>query len=87
MDLPVRVEFIKASEVCRLRARGRSSTYADIQNGLLTNPVKIGGTGSSSVAWPRHEIDMLNAARLAGKSDAEIRQIVEALHLARADAL
>jgi prophage regulatory protein len=77
------VEYIKKSEVMKLRARSKSSTHLDINAGLLTRPVRIGGR---SVAWPRYEIDTLNAARLSGKSDDEIRQIVEALHIARFDA-
>ncbi|MDD2701579.1 MAG: transcriptional regulator [Sideroxydans sp.] len=77
------IEYIKKSEVMKLRARSKSSTHADINAGLLTRPVRTGGR---SVAWPRHEINVLNAARLAGKSDDEIRQIVEALHIARQEA-
>jgi len=76
------IEFIKLSEVIKLRARGKSSTYLEIKNGLLTTPIKLGGR---CIAWPRHEIYILNAARLSGKSDDEIRQIVEALHIARLD--
>lgn len=76
----VQVEFIGEREVGLLRKRSKSSQYSDIKNGLLTQPVRVGGR---SVAWPRHEINTLNAARLAGKSDEQIRQIVEALHIAR----
>jgi prophage regulatory protein len=43
---------------------------------LFTKPVRI---GSRSVAWPRHETEAINAARLAGKSDAEIRELVARL--------
>lgn len=74
------LEYIREVEVSRLRARSKSSTYKDIQDGFLTRPVRIGGR---SVAWPRHEINAINAARLSGKSDDEIRQIVNALHISR----
>ena len=77
------IEYIREREVSRLRARSRSSNYADIKAGLLTTPVRVGGR---SVAWPRHEINALNAARLSGKSDEEVRQIVDALHIARLEA-
>jgi predicted DNA-binding transcriptional regulator AlpA len=80
------IEFLKEKEVSRLRARSRSSTYADIAAGLLTKPVHLGGDSGRSVAWPRHEIDLLSKAQLAGKKPAEIRQIVDALHIARLDA-
>jgi prophage regulatory protein len=30
-------------------------------------------------AWPEHEVAQVNAARIAGKSDAEIRKLVAQL--------
>lgn len=60
--------------------RSRSSLYNDIQNGLLTAPVKI---GRQAVAWPAAEIAAINRARIGGKSDAEIRALVSELHAAR----
>jgi prophage regulatory protein len=32
-----------------------------------------------SSAWPEHEVAALNAARISGKTDAEIRQLVARL--------
>jgi len=60
--------------------RSRSSLYNDIQNGLLTAPIKI---GRQAVAWPAGEIAAINRARIAGKSDDEIRALVTELHEAR----
>jgi len=78
--MQISIQFIRLKEVQRLRARGKSSTYQDIANGVLTKPVALGG--GRSVAWPLHEIDTLNAALLSGKSTEEIQQIVQALHIA-----
>lgn len=58
----------------------RSTHYANVARGLWTKPVKI---GTRSVAWPEHENDALNAARLAGKSPGEIRALVMRLEAAR----
>ena len=74
------IRFIREREVSKLRARSRSSTYQDIHDGFLTKPVRIGGR---SVAWPHHEIEALNAARLAERSDDEIRALVAKLEAAR----
>lgn len=62
------------------RARSRSSHYLDIQQGLFTPPVQI---GLRAVGWPSSETTAINAARIAGKSDDEIRALVVKLLAAR----
>jgi prophage regulatory protein len=58
----------------------RSTIYRKILAGLMTKPVKIGGDRS---AWPANEIQAINQARIAGKSDEEIKQLVIELEAAR----
>lgn len=60
--------------------RSHSSIYNAINAGLFTRPVRI---GQRAVAWPAEEVHAVNAARIAGKSDAEIRELIDRLHLAR----
>lgn len=62
------------------RGRSRSAHYLDIQEGLFTHPVSI---GARAVGWPDHEVEAINAARIAGKSDDEIRALVKRLEAAR----
>ena len=62
------------------RGRSRSSHYLDIKNGLFVKPVQI---GLRAVGTPEDEVDALNAARIAGKSDEEIRALVVKLEAAR----
>jgi prophage regulatory protein len=59
----------------------RSTLYLRIANGVFTHPVSLGGR---AVGWPAHEVAALNAARIAGKPDAEIRELVINLEAARA---
>jgi prophage regulatory protein len=66
------------------RGRSRGSHYLDIQQGLFTRPVPI---GARSVGWPAHEVAALNAARIAGKSDEEIRALVAKLEAVRKSAI
>jgi len=40
---------------------------------------------SRSVGWPSDEVEAINAARIAGKSVDEIRQLVIRLHAKRAE--
>ncbi|TNF20030.1 MAG: AlpA family phage regulatory protein [Vibrionaceae bacterium] len=58
----------------------RSTLYLRISEGLWTTPISLGGR---SVGWPATEIETLNAARIAGKTDDEIRQLVLALEKER----
>ena len=58
----------------------RSTIYLRIDQGLWTRPVSL---GARAVAWPAEEVDALNSARIAGKSDADIRKLVQRLHEAR----
>lgn len=66
--------------VLQLRGRSRSSHYLDIQQGLFTPPVLI---GSRAVGWPSSEVEAINAARIAGKSEEEVRDLVAKLQVAR----
>ena len=59
-----------------------ASIYNAIRDGLFTRGVAI---GQRSRAWPLHEIHAINLARIAGKSDAEIRELVKTLHAKRTD--
>lgn len=58
----------------------RSTHYAQVAAGLFTRPVKL---GPRCVGWPRREVDAILDARIAGKSDAEIRQLVIRLEAER----
>lgn len=58
----------------------RSTIYLRISQGLFTKPVPL---GARAVGWPAGEIAALNAARIAGKSDDEIRELVVRLESAR----
>lgn len=61
----------------------RSNTSIDnaVKTGLITRPVPI---GARAVGWPDDEIRAINAARIAGKTDDEIRVLVEYLQGQRA---
>ncbi len=58
----------------------RSTHYLRISQGLFTKPVNL---GPRAVGWPASEIAALNAARIAGKSDEEIKKLVVMLEAAR----
>lgn len=74
------IQFVSHTETLKLRARSKTSNRKDVSDGLFTRPVYV---GNKSIAWPLHEIEAINAARLAGKNDDEIKQIVDGLHILR----
>jgi prophage regulatory protein len=60
--------------------RSHASIYTAIKAGLFTKPVQI---GQRSVGWPAHEVQAINQARIAGRSEDEIRELVNCLHTKR----
>lgn len=72
--------ILRLPTVLQQRARSRSAHYSDIQQGLFTRPVRI---GPRAVGWPAAEVAALNAARIAGKNETEIRELVRQLEATR----
>ena len=63
----------------QLTGDSRTTLYRKIKRKLLTEPVQIGGR---RVAWLQNEIAAINQARIAGKSDDEIKSLVIELYAA-----
>ena len=62
--------------------RSHASIYNAIKAGLFTTGVAI---GQRSKGWPSDEVQAINQARIAGKSDDEVRDLVKRLHAKRAE--
>ena len=60
--------------------KSHASIYTAINAGLFTKPVPI---GARSVGWPDDEVKAINSARIAGKSEADIKALVKRLHIKR----
>ena len=80
MTTPTDYYLLRLPEVLRRRGRSRSAHYLDIEAGLFPHPVPI---GRGSIAWPDYEVSAVNSARVAGKTEEEIRALVTALEAAR----
>ena len=72
--------ILRLPAVLKARGRSRSTHYLDVKQGLFTRPVSL---GARAVGWPDYEVAILNAARIAGKGDEEIRSLVASLEKAR----
>lgn len=62
--------------------RSHASIYNAIKIGLFTKPVPI---GERSVGWPDYEVKAINSARIAGQTEAQIKELVNRLHAKRMD--
>lgn len=81
-------QLVSASTILRRKqveaetGYSRSTIYLRIAQRLFVKPVRL---GARAVGWPAHEISSLNAARIAGKSETEIRALVAKLETSRKD--
>ena len=71
---------LRLPSLCSVNGHSRSTNYRHIADGLLTKPIRI---GLRAVGWPDYEVEAINQARLQGKSDDEIRELVSRLMEAR----
>jgi len=73
----LRLPTVKA----KLGHRSDASVYNSIRAGTFTAGVAI---GQRARGWPEHEVDAINLAKVAGKSDDDIRILVKLLYDQRA---
>lgn len=73
--------ILRLPEVKRILGhRADASVYNAIRAGLFPTGVAI---GQRAKGWPDYETQTIAAARVAGKSDSEIRELVKVLHTKR----
>lgn len=75
-------KILRLPDVLSATGLSRSTIYLQIQQGLLTKPVHM---GARAVGWPANEVSALLSARIAGKSEEEIRLLVNVLEGMRKD--
>lgn len=76
--------MLRKTEVCALIGEGDSTLKNRIRKGLFTPGVALSKTLK---VWPSLEVETINAARIAGKSQDEIRALVAVLMAERTNAL
>ena len=75
--------ILRLPEVKRvLGHRSDASVYNAIKDGTFTTGVSI---GQRAKGWPDYEAQAIAAARVAGKSDDQIRELVKSLHAKRTE--
>lgn len=74
-------KLLRIKSVVQLTGNSRPTIYLRQTQGLWPKPVRL---GPRMVAWPANEVQAINDARIAGKSDEEIKSLVKALESKRA---
>lgn len=72
--------YVRPAEVRRGLGVSEATLYRMISARLLPKPVRI---TVRAVGWPQSELAILERARAAGKSDDEIRSLVDDLEAQR----
>lgn len=72
--------LMRTPDVCAVTGMARPTLYEAMAKGLFPRPIKL---GTNSSAWPASEVNTMCAARIAGKSEDEIRALVIDLTEAR----
>lgn len=80
---PSTLTILRRKQVEAETGYSRSTIYLRIAQGLWPKPVSL---GARAVGWPAGEVSALNAARIAGRSDEEIRALVARLEADRSTA-
>ncbi|MBT9611914.1 MAG: AlpA family phage regulatory protein [Burkholderiales bacterium] len=79
MDLS-EMRCVRLPEVISLLGLSRSSIYLQISDGLFPPPIHMSARCS---AWPMHEVQRIILARVAQKTESEVREIVREIIKAR----
>ncbi|MDA8362973.1 MAG: transcriptional regulator [Gammaproteobacteria bacterium] len=75
--------FLSDRQICELLDEGRSTLYRSRKDGVFVQSVKIGPRATRT---PDYEVAAIMQARIAGKTDEEIRNLVVELMAARRSA-
>ncbi len=73
--------ILRLPDVIARTGLARSTIYKAIAAGVWTRPVLL---SARAVGWPVAEVDAILGARVAGKTDDDIRALVIALQASRA---
>jgi prophage regulatory protein len=74
------VFMIRLPELIKRSGLSRTSIQRAVANGILPRAVAV---SERCRAWPSNEIDAVLQARIAGRSDEELRELVRAMIAAR----
>jgi prophage regulatory protein len=79
---PSMLAILRLPRVLTETGYSRSTLYVRMAQGLWPKSVRL---GPRAVGWPAGEVAAMNAARIGGRSDDEIRALVKTLEVGRSE--
>jgi prophage regulatory protein len=73
IDMLLRIHQVQKE----LGYKSHATIYSQINDGTLTKPISL---GARCVGLPDYEVNAIIQARIAGRSESELRQLVQHLH-------
>ena len=74
------IEILRFPDLRKSYGLARGTAYEGIYRGTFPRPVKI---STRSVGFLKHEVETVLQARIAGKTDDQIRALVAKIHESR----
>jgi prophage regulatory protein len=75
--------ILRGAAVGDIMSESKSTRHNRVAQGLLTPPISL---GPRAVGWPEHEVQAILAARIAGRTESDIKSLVISLMAARKNA-
>ena len=79
-QLQTALTILRRKQVEAETGYSRSTIYLRIAQGLFIKPVRL---GARAVGFPAGEVAAINAARIAGNTETEVRSLIKKLEAAR----
>lgn len=70
------IQIIKQPQLLKQFAFSKSTLFTQINQGLMPKPISL---GSRAVGYLQHEVDSVLSARIAGKNNEQIKELVKSL--------
>jgi prophage regulatory protein len=74
------IQFIRNNEVFKILALGRTAVDCGIADGVIPPRISL---GKRAAGFLKHELEAVIIARAAGRSDEDVRNLVDQLVLSR----
>jgi prophage regulatory protein len=78
------IQLIRSNEVHKILALGRTAVDCGIADGVIPPRISI---GKRAAGFLKHELEVVIVARAAGRTDSEIKGLVNQLVLSREETL
>ncbi|MBV5291309.1 MAG: AlpA family phage regulatory protein [Curvibacter lanceolatus] len=76
----MKTNYLRAEQVASTLGLSKRTVERHVDSGLMVRPIRL---GARATAFPEQEVSVVLAARAVGRTDGEVRALVEQLHAQR----